>query len=291
MKENILWTACVTPFVGDNQKIDYPSLEKLLKTQENNNNGVVLLGSTGEGLSLSQEERLEIVNRACSLKIKTPIIVGVPSYHLPTALGWLNICNDLPISGYLLTTPLYSKPGIRGQIQWFERLLESSKKPAMLYNIPSRTGVKLYPQTLEALSDHPLLFGLKDSSGIVGSVTNYKKAAPSLKIFCGDDDMMPAMAMEGAEGLVSVASNVWPLATNQYVKKCLKGEKVNLIIWRDALKVLFSASNPIPVKALSHAMGLIESCVVRPPLSEKDLPSLEELKRVHFSICEWEKSL
>ena len=251
-------------------------------------NGIVLLGSTGEGLSLTDQERQEITQFACQLKLKTQIIVGVPSHNLQAALEWLEFCNNLPIQGYLMTTPIYTKPGIMGQTHWFEKLLSKASHPSMLYNIPGRAGVSLEPEAVSNLRNHDNFVAVKDSSGTVESIVAYKIAAPDIAVYCGDDYMMPAMASEGAIGLVSIASNVWYSATRKYVQHSLKGGRIESKIWWQACKALFASSNPIPIKALMKDIGMIDHDTVRLPLSQDDLPSRQPLLAYHEMLKNWE---
>lgn len=283
-----LWTACITPFDDTGGNIDYRSLQSLLTIQSKAKNGIVLLGSTGESLSLTEDEKRELVRFACGLKLDTKIIVGVPGVNLHQTLEWLNFCKDMPIHGYLMTTPIYTKPGIMGQTLWFEKLFEKAHVPAMLYNIPSRTGVRLHLETVRNLYKHEKFWSIKDSSGIVDALIEYKEVAPNVEVFCGDDNMMPAMTAVGAVGLVSVASNLWPGATCKYVAKCRNGERLAKNIWWQACKALFTASNPIPTKALLHDLGVIEHSTVRLPLCIDDLPSIEMLRQANQIILDWE---
>ncbi|MGL9732999.1 MAG: 4-hydroxy-tetrahydrodipicolinate synthase [Wolbachia sp.] len=296
-----LWTACVTPFNCIGDRIDYCSLQRLLTMQAEARNGIVLLGSTGEGLSLTDSEKRTLVEFVCKLALNTPIMIGVSGVNLYQVLKWLDFCKDMPIHGYLMTTPIYTKPGIMGQTLWFEKLLEKAHVPAMLYNIPSRAGVNLHTKTVRNLSSHEKFFAIKDSSGTVDTLIEYKKVAPNIEVFCGDDNMISDMAAFGAIGLVSVASNIWPHVTHKYVKRCLlsfqnmtleskkktttqmTGDNIksSMDIWQQVCKELFIASNPIPIKALLHDIGLIEYKTVRLPLSTEDLPSIETLKQVN----------
>lgn len=286
MFNQILYTACVTPFNSSGDAIDYPSFEKMLRSQVAEGNGIVLLGSTGEALSLTDLEKRQILTFVAELKLETQILVGVPSYNLKTALEWIDFCNQMPIDGYLIATPIYTKPGIIGQTKWYQRLLDAASHPVMVYNIPSRTGVKLYLETIIALAKHPRLAAIKDSSGTIDTLVAFKKAAPEIAVYCGDDDMMPAMAAEGAAGLISVASNAWPKAVRQYVKSCLNREITDDAIrtWSKALKALFSVSNPIPMKALLKEIGMIENDVVRLPLAREELSSIDPLLMSHRLI-------
>ncbi|WP_410543359.1 4-hydroxy-tetrahydrodipicolinate synthase [Wolbachia endosymbiont of Mansonella ozzardi] len=296
-----LLTTCVTPFNYSGDGIDYRSLQRLLTMQAEAGNGVVLLGSTGEGLSLTDSEKRALVEFVCKLELNTKIMVGVPGVNLHQALKWLDFCKDMPIHGYLMTTPIYTKPGIMGQTLWFEKLLEIAHVPAMLYNIPSRAGVNLHAETVRNLSSHEKFWTIKDSSGTADTLIEYKKVAPNIEVFCGDDNMISDMAARGAAGLVSVASNIWPRVAYKYVKQCLlpfqhmtlkskkktttqmteDGKKNLTNVWQQVCKALFIASNPIPTKALLHDIGLIEHKTVRLPLSTEDLPSIETLRKVN----------
>ncbi|MDX5526653.1 MAG: 4-hydroxy-tetrahydrodipicolinate synthase [Wolbachia endosymbiont of Andrena nigroaenea] len=306
MKFTFLWTACVTPFNCNGDDIDYRSLQRLLTIQAEAENGVVLLGSTGEGLSLTDSEKRTLVEFVCKLKLNTKIIIGVPGVNLYQTLEWLDFCKGMPIHGYLMTTPIYAKPGIMGQTLWFEKLLEKAHVPAMFYNIPSRAGVSLHAETVRNLSSHEKFWAIKDSSGTVDTLAQYKKVAPNIEVFCGDDNMISDMAAYGAAGLVSVASNVWPHVAHEYVKQCLlsfqhvtrkktthqmtgNDMKSSTDIWQQACKALFIASNPIPTKALLHDIGLIEHQTVRLPLSTEDLPSVEILRQANKMILGWKE--
>ena len=152
--KQILYTALITPFDISGENIDYKSLENLVRMQEHAQNGIVLLGSTGEGLSLCDHERRKLVEFVISLKPRTQILVGVPSFNLPAALSWLDFCRNLPLDGYLMATPMYTKPGALGQSAWFEKLLNHAAHKVMLYNIPGRSGVKLHPEAVKHLSKH-----------------------------------------------------------------------------------------------------------------------------------------
>ncbi|WP_349967435.1 4-hydroxy-tetrahydrodipicolinate synthase [Wolbachia endosymbiont of Armadillidium arcangelii] len=289
MKSTFLWTACVTPFNYNGNSIDYQSLQRLLTIQAEAENGVVLLGSTGESLSLTDSEKRTLVEFVCELKSNTKIIIGVPGVNLYQTLEWLDFCKGMPIHGYLMTTPIYAKPGIMGQTLWFEKLLKKAHVPAMLYNIPSRAGVSLNTETVRNLSSHEKFWAIKDSSGTVDTLIEYKKVALNIEVFCGDDNMISDMAAYGAAGLVSVAANVWPRVVHEYVKQCMSGKDSQADSWQQACKALFAASNPIPTKALLHDIGLIEHKTVRLPLSTEDLPSIETLRQANEMILRWKE--
>ncbi|MFZ9035880.1 MAG: dihydrodipicolinate synthase family protein, partial [Francisellaceae bacterium] len=159
-----LYTAIITP-MRDDGNIDFISFKNLLEIQQKADCGVVILGSTGESLAIDDKEKRQIVHFVMALNLSIPVIVGVGGYQLQQQLDWIDFCNSYHISGYLLVTPLYAKPGTKGQSQWFEALLDASDKPCMLYNVPSRTGIHLSDETLSALKHHPRLWALKEASG------------------------------------------------------------------------------------------------------------------------------
>lgn len=284
-----LWTALITPMQPDGS-VHFNNLEQIINLQEEAGNGILILGSTGEGLALSEEEKKGIVDFISDWKHSCPVMVGVGGFNLKSQTDWISYCNQKNVDSFLLVNPLYSKPGLRGQIEWFRSLLDASEKPCMIYNIPSRTGVKLYPEVLEELQHHPNFWAVKEASGSIAAFQQFRKAVPSVPLYSGDDGLMPFFAAAGGSGLVSVASNVWPQETKLYVAKCLKGDTVSLFpIWTDAVKALFSASNPIPLKVLMKEKGLIETTVLRLPLTDKDLSNAEPLRISDEAITNWYK--
>ena len=207
MKNTILWTAIVTP-QDTHGKIDFKSLETLLRSQEKASNGVVLLGSTGEGMAFSRIEKESILTFAQGLRLSIPCISGLPGHNLEDTLDFIRFAKTTGIKGFLAVTPYYSKPGVEGQTSWFKAILDEASLPVMLYNVPSRTGIRLAPNVISELKMHPHLWAVKESSGSVESFLEYQEANPNLAFFCGDDGLMPEFAKHGAVGLFSVASNV-----------------------------------------------------------------------------------
>jgi 4-hydroxy-tetrahydrodipicolinate synthase len=282
-----LWTAVVTPMFPDGS-IDFDGLKNLLEFQAKTNLGVVLLGSTGEGLSLGLEEKKRVLEFAVGLELKIPLMVGIPGFDLTQTLEWIDYCETLPISAYLMVVPLYSKPGPKGQELWFKSLMDKATRPCMLYNIPSRSGTFLHLETVKSLSFHPNFWAIKEASGSPEKFKEYVKQAPKIMVYSGDDELTPAFAPLGAKGLISVASNVWPRETALYVNYCLKGKSaLTSPVWGQACKALFMATNPIPVKALLHLRGMIAHSSVRLPLSDLDLGETDTLEKADRLIREW----
>jgi len=284
-----LWTALITPMHNDGS-IDFDSLQRLVQRQENAGNGILLIGSTGEGLALSEGEKKEVVKFVSELNPDVPLMTGVGGMNLSVQTEWVEFCNTLNIEAFLLVTPLYSKPGPEGQYQWFKALLDRSEKPCMLYNIPSRTGIDLPIGVAERLADHTNMWSIKEASGSLAVYRKFRERVPDISLYSGDDALVSVFRPYGCSGLVSVASNAWPEATNLYTNLCLSGNTDSLFpLWNRTVEALFSASNPIPVKKLLHSRGEISSATLRLPLTEDELTDLSELERIDNEIRNWYK--
>ncbi len=287
-----LWTAIVTPFTADTSGVDYASFEKLLRLQEEAGNGIVLLGSTGEGLALNDKEREELVDFACSLKLRVPLMVGTPTYNYEAASNWIKSCRTKNIHAFLIVTPLYSKPGVCGQYHFYKNLLDLAERPCVLYNIPSRTGVELHRDSLDGLRGHKNLWAIKESSGSMETVHMLRRDFAEISLFCGDDNLFPDFVTHGSCALVSVAANVWPRACARFVSDVLnKKPTLDFEIWWDVCKSLYCATNPIPTKHLMQVQGQISHSTVRLPLSIEDIKSDVGLMHAHDIISKWERSL
>lgn len=287
----VLWTALVTPFDSDGA-IDFQSLSSLAYQQEKADNGILLLGSTGEGLSLNADEQLAIVKHICNLQLSVPIMVAVGGYQLTEQLNWMSLCNQLPIHAYLLGAPLYAKPGPKGQQHWFEALLNQAQFPCMLYNVPSRSGISLSTQALSQLQHHPKCWALKEASGDINQFLDYRASCPEIALYSGEDSLMPYLAAAGAKGLVSVSANVWPQPTHEYVNSCLAGQLENTFpVWDRAIASLFDVANPVPAKALMAELGDISHSTLRPPLIAEELEELSVLLESNQQINAWYQAL
>tara|TARA_B100000674_G_C37959704_1_gene971375 strand:- start:457 stop:1389 length:933 start_codon:yes stop_codon:yes gene_type:complete len=293
VEKTCVYTAVITPLT-EHLSIDFASLNKLLREQEHVGNGVLILGSTGEALNLSMEQRKQIVLYTMELNLEVPVMIGIGGAQLEAQVEWIRWLNGQSVDSYLLVTPLYSKPGKEGQIQWFECLMDASERPCMLYNVPGRTGVELDPEALKSLQSHTNAWAVKEAGGCAEKLRRYIQQAPSLRFFCGDDILIDEFIEAGATGLISVASNTWPEITQRLVQQLLQNRRQRIPEeFRRAAQSLFLASNPVPVKALLFELGIINSPLMLPPLSHEDLyhvgpvlashtqlmPILEELRQ------------
>lgn len=287
VSQTALWTALVTPF-DQNGEIDFASLSKAAIAQADAGNGILLLGSTGEGLALSLSEQRAIVKHVCELKLSAPIMVAVGGFNLQAQLDWVAECNQLPIDAYLLGTPIYAKPGPVGQTHWFTQLLDAAKAPCMLYNVPSRSGVEVSLLSMKTLQHHQNCWAMKEASGDLNKFLAYRAQCPELALFSGEDAMLPYLASAGAQGLVSVCSNAWPQATHRYVSLSLAGNTQGLFpLWQQAVDALFQVANPIPVKVLMYQQGIIANQTLRAPLTHLELAANNGLAEADNTINQW----
>ena len=286
-QQPIVWTALVTPLLNCGA-IDFASLQRIAAQQNQAGNGILLLGSTGEGLALTSEEQFSIVKYVTSLSLEVPIMVAVGGYNLASQLAWIEQCNQLPISAYLLGSPIYAKPGPIGQAQWYQALLDAAAVPCMLYNVPSRSGVELAISALQKLQHHENFWALKEASGDLQKLLSYRQSCPEIALYSGEDAMMPYLANAGVNGLVSVCANVWPEATKRYVTLALTQQCSDVFpLWHNAIAALFQVTSPIPVKVLMAETYMIDYAALRLPLCKDELTSNHGLLAIHQQIQQW----
>lgn len=287
----IVWTAIITPLFDDG-RIDYESLGSLLAEQSDAGNAITILGSTGEGLNLDADERKEILTFALGLKLDVPFMVGVGGINLKEQKQWIEYLNNQSgLSAYLLVVPPYVKPGINGQYDWFKALMDVASKPCVLYNVPSRTCKKLEFETVKMLLDHPNFWAIKEASGSLDDFKKFREIAPDTRIFSGEDGMLPEQCKLGCQGVISVVSNSWPKAAQEWGKQCLAKNLHDQPVWTRAADAIFSVSSPIPTKALLYDQGRINSPTLRPPLSIKDASNIEILRQADREINLWLKQI
>ncbi len=266
-----IWTALITPFFDDG-RIDYEILEQLVMAQSQAQNGILLLGSTGEGLNIPLKQKKEVISFCTQMDIKVPIMVGLGGFLLDEQLHFMHYCDGKGVDAFLLVAPIYAKPKKEGQLAWFSHLMRATKTSCMLYNVPSRTGIHMDPEVpAHIFTNFPHYLGLKEASGNMDNVRAFKAAAPTSPLYCGDDNLILEFVAEGAIGHVSVASNIWPEKTHHYWNLCGLDPSELPEKWVSIVDTLFHAPSPIPVKAIMHHKGQIRSAHVRLPLELNDL--------------------
>lgn len=284
-----LWTAVVTPLT-ETGAVDFTSLTKIVNEQVKAQNGLLILGSTGEALNLNLETRKSIIEHVINMNPAMPIMVGVGGNLLDEQKDWITYLTTLPVHAYLLVTPHYAKPGATGQYNWFKALMDHSTRPCMLYNVPGRTGIAMSTEAVTKLNTHKNFWAIKEASGSVEKFKEYKAAAAGKPVYCGDDALMPDFALAGSAGLVSVASNAWPVETNLYVQQCLAKTFDAKELWTKAANSLFVASNPVPVKRLMFERGTIRTPYMAAPLTHEDMASATPVTDAQEAVTRWYSS-
>jgi len=272
-----VWTAVITP-MNDDGSVDYESLGKLLKAQESAGNGITILGSTGEALNLRLEVKKQILDFAIEQNLTVPLMVGLGGAIIEDQLSLIEYLNGIEVHAYLIATPYYSKPGDEGQYNWFKTLFDASIRPICLYNIPGRAATSLSKSAFKRLAKHENFWALKEASGSVDEFVSYKDTAPNCHMLSGDDPMFGEFTHLGAKGVVSVAGNVWPNQVQKIAQEFAADDFANEELFVAASKALFSASNPVPAKAILADKSVISSAKVLPPLSAADMGSLDKLR-------------
>lgn len=277
--------ALITPMNPD-CSIDYASYESLLKWHvASGSDGVVILGTTGEGSVISMDDRTKIIKSAVSTtKGAYPIIVGAGSIDTQEAIHMCRNAKDCGADASLIITPYYIKPPQRALIQHYKTIADEVDLPMILYNCPGRTGVNMDIETISKLSVHKNIVGIKDATGDLQRVIEMKsKCSPGFLVYSGEDDSGCEFVSKdyGGNGVISVTANVAPSLMHEMLISSSKGEKEKADKINEMLmplhKNLFIESNPIPVK---RAMAMLGKCQskIRPPLVELDT-TLEEILR------------
>ena len=281
--------ALVTPMKSNN-KIDYESLTRLLIWHEKEQtDGIVLLGTTGEGSTINMSERSRIIETAVNLlKNKIPIIVGTGAVDPNKVIELTKNAKDLGADASLVITPYYVKPPQRALITHFSTIADSIDLPMILYNCPGRTGVDMIPETISKLSLHPNIIGVKDASGDLSRVDPLRnQCEKGFLLYGGEDDQGYDFVKMGGDGVISVTANLYPLLEHCMLKLAKEGnydlaEKINNKLM-PIHKNLFIESNPIPVKRALNIIGKIDSGI-RPPLTHLNQKHYIKLKNIINSI-------
>lgn len=270
-------TAMVTPMTPHG--VDYDSLARFIDFQiENGINALVAAGTTGESATLSQAERKEVIRFTVRrVDGRVPVIAGTGTNNTEHVLDFTRSACDDGADAVLVVTPYYNKSTQGGLIAHYTAVADASEKPVILYNVPSRTGCNLLPETVSVLADHPMICGLKEASGNMAQVVDIIATCKDrIDIYSGEDGLTQPMMAMGAMGCISVVSNVAPKETVQMADLLFAGDVAGAAQMQCKLlpliHSLFSEVNPIPAKAAVSAMGFGENYVRLPlvPMTEKN---------------------
>ena len=276
--------AIVTPFTSDG--VDYAALSDLLEFQlANGTDAVIVCGTTGEAATMTAAERARTIETAVrTVDGRVPVIAGTGANCTATAAAQSREAAALGADAVLVVTPYYNKATQRGLVRHYQAVADAVTRPVILYNVPSRTGVKCAAETYAALSAHPNIAGVKEASGDFALIQKTRELCPEdFYIWSGNDDETAPIMLLGGVGVISVAANVAPAAMAGLTHACLKGDFVTAgrlqLRLRKLCEALFWEVNPIPVKTALALMGRCRE-ILRPPLCEMEEDVRERLRAV-----------
>lgn len=255
-----LATALVTPFVDG--EVDWKAFRNLVRRQvEAGVDFLVPLGSTAETPCLTDAEKVKILEIAREESNGLPIVAGAGSNSLTATVQNMRLLDGHGADAYLIVVPFYNKPTQEGLYQYFKAVAEETDRQVILYNVPGRTGTNMKTETTLRLAEIPNVTAVKEASGDLAQIIDIKRQAPEgFSVLSGNDDQtLPLMAC-GADGVISVASNVAPEQMKALTRAVAASDLKEAIRLNNSLMPLYHAcfveSNPIPVKAALSLMGL-----------------------------------
>ena len=277
--------AIVTPFTEDD-RVDFDELGRMIDYQiENGTDAIIICGTTGESSTLTHEEHLDVI-KYCTEKVagRIPVVAGTGSNCTETAVYLSKEAEKYGVDGLLLVSPYYNKATQNGLYTHFKTIAESVKLPIILYNVPSRTGCNILPDTVIRLChDAENIVGVKEASGNLSQIARLAaKAKGTVDIYSGNDDQIVPILSLGGKGVISVLSNVAPKETHEicakYFEGDVEGSRDLQLRAMDLCDALFCEVNPIPVKKALNLMGM-EAGSLRLPLTEMEEANAAKLEK------------
>ena len=277
--------AIVTP-MKDNLEVNYDKLDEILEEQiAGKTDSIVICGTTGESATLSEEEHLEAIRFTIErVNHRIPVVAGTGSNCTQTAIQMSKEAEEAGADGVLLVTPYYNKATQNGLIAHYTAIANEIKIPAILYNVPSRTGCALQPKTIAHLVKNvENIVGVKEASGDISHVAQVMNLCDGqIDLYSGNDDQVLPILSLGGLGVISVLSNVAPKNTHDMVMKFMEGDLAGAARLQleavPLINALFCEVNPIPVKTALNLMGW-KVGPTRMPLCEMEPENEERLKK------------
>ena len=248
--------ALVTP-MKENLEVNYDKLSEIIEDQiANGTDCIVITGTTGEASTLTEEEHLEVIQAAVSMvKGRIPVVAGTGSNCTQTAVKLSRQAQEVGADGLLVVTPYYNKATQKGLISHYTEIAKNVDIPILLYNVPSRTGCKIAPETAAALAkDVDVIVGMKDAVGDISyTLKLMEQTQGDFDLYSGEDGQVIPLLACGGIGVISVLSNVAPKFTHEMVTSYLDGEHEKALKMQlkaiPLVEALFCEVNPIPAKA------------------------------------------
>lgn len=278
------YVAIVTPFADG--RIDEQGLQDLVEFQVvNGTHGIVPCGTTGESATLSHEEHHKVVE----LTIKTvngrvPVLAGSGSNSTAETIELTKHAKAAGADGSLIITPYYNRPSQEGLYQHFKAVAEAVDIPIIMYNVPSRTGVNMLPETVARCAQIGNIVGIKEATANLNQISEVIRLCPDdFTVLSGDDFTSMATVAIGGKGLISVTSNVAPKDMSDMISLALEGnfDKARDLHYKlfPLMQAMFYETNPVPAKTTLELMGKIKSGTPRLPLASMSAVNLDRLRK------------
>ena len=253
-------TALITPF--KNGEIDWDALDNLVESQiAGGVSALIAAGTTGEPSTMTWDEHIEVIRFVAErAKDRACVIAGTGSNCTREVIHAANVVKDFGVAAQLVVTPYYNKTSQAGLVAHFTAMAEAGGIPVILYNVPSRTGLNIAPETALELSKHPLINGIKEASGNISQVAKVAAlCGDALNIYSGNDDQVVSLLALGGKGVISVVSNVAPELVHNCCQAFFDGDTAKACALQLEMlpleEALFCEVNPIPVKYAMNVLG------------------------------------
>ena len=276
-------TAIVTPF--NEQGVNFKEFKRLIEDQISGHaDAIIVCGTTGESSTMTEQERKDTISFAVkTVAGRIPVIAGTGGNNTSSVISMTKWAETVGVDGLLIVTPYYNKTTQSGLVAHYKAIAKETSLPIILYNVPSRTGLNITPETCFELSKIKNIVAIKEASGNISQVAKIAQfCKDNLHIYSGNDDQIIPILSLGGLGVISVLSNIAPKDTHDIVNLYLDGKiKEAVKIQLDALPLinaLFCEVNPIPVKAALNMLGY-DFGVPRLPLVEMSDSGKEKLKK------------
>ena len=277
--------ALVTPFTEE-KDVNYEELGRLIEFQlENGTDAIIICGTTGEPVTMTEEERLSVISYTIEkVKNRIPVIAGTGGNCTEQVIAFSKKAEVVGADGLLVVTPYYNKATQNGLYEHYKAIASAVEIPIILYNVPSRTGVNILPDTAARLGrEVENIVALKEASGNISQIAEViQKAEGALEIYSGNDDQIVPILALGGIGVISVLANVVPKETHDIVQIYMDGQVKRAaqlqLKYMDLIHALFCEVNPIPVKKALELMGF-QTKYLRMPLTEMEEKNVLRLMR------------
>jgi len=284
-------TALITPTTPDG--VDYEALGRLIDWQiERGIDALVIAGSTGEGKTLTIAEHKEVLRYSAErIAGRVPMIAGTGSNETSVSISMSRYACEVGADALLVVTPYYIKATQNGLVKMYSMIADAATKPLIVYNVPSRTGVNIEPETYVRLAGHGNIAGIKEANGDISKIaTTAALIGDRLDLYSGNDDQTLPILSLGGKGVISVLSNLLPAETSEMCRRYFAGDTAGAtamqLKYLPLIHALFCEVNPIPAKAAMAAMGWCENYLRMPltPMEDDHREKLYALMRAESLI-------